>query len=319
MLAQLGLLKRAALSLVALWMLTAGTVVTPAEPDLTARDLQGTWVLRSGDVSVFEFRLFRVGGEWAGTWYRPTEFVTDGEVFWGVVGPIEVRASLHGAEGNGTVELAFEDPKPGEAPDRFTFKIIQADQAEVSFLGFDAEPFSLTRRSSLDPAQIGPWERKSKYAHLRFRPSSNEIQALFKADQDDRVNLTKCSEVCWIGIRGRDRKRRMQAQALIDSGALNSGSDFYAAAFIFQHGETPRDYLKAHILATLAIVRGNVSARWIAAASLDRYLNSTGQAQVFGTQFSTNEGREAQLPFDSGFISERVRQGMGVFPARSGN
>ena len=57
------------------------------------------------------------------------------------------------------------------------------------------------------------------------------------------------------------------------------------AAFIFQHGNNSEDCLFAHILAMEAVLKGSDEAKWIEAATLDRYLQSIGQAQVFGTQY----------------------------------
>jgi hypothetical protein len=72
------------------------------------------------------------------------------------------------------------------------------------------------------------------------------------------------------------------------AGQLISALDFHDAAFIFQHGDTPDDYLLAHILAMEAVVKGDTSSKWIAAATLDRYLMTIGQKQVFGTQYPDN-------------------------------
>ena len=57
------------------------------------------------------------------------------------------------------------------------------------------------------------------------------------------------------------------------------------ASFIFQHGNTVEDCLFAHVLAMEALVKGDESAKWIAAATLDRYLQSIKQPQIFGTQY----------------------------------
>ena len=55
---------------------------------------------------------------------------------------------------------------------------------------------------------------------------------------------------------------------------------------IFQHGTKPEDYLLAHVLATAALRKGGAPlAPGLVAATLDRYLQSIGQPQVFGTQF----------------------------------
>ena len=82
----------------------------------------------------------------------------------------------------------------------------------------------------------------------------------------------------------RDEARREQARILLAKPGHN-GEDYYYAAFIFQHGQKSEDYLFAHILATEAVALGYSRAKWISAATLDRYLEQIGQKQVFGTQF----------------------------------
>ena len=70
---------------------------------------------------------------------------------------------------------------------------------------------------------------------------------------------------------------------MLDQGLLHSGNDFHAAAFVFQHGDVPNNYLLAHVLAMAAQAKEQVpNAGWIAMATLDRYLQKVGQAQVMG-------------------------------------
>lgn len=82
----------------------------------------------------------------------------------------------------------------------------------------------------------------------------------------------------------RDEGRREQARTLLAKPG-HSGEDYYYAAFLFQHGQEADDYLFAHILATEAVALGYGRAKWISAATLDRYLQQIGQKQVFGTQY----------------------------------
>ncbi len=82
----------------------------------------------------------------------------------------------------------------------------------------------------------------------------------------------------------RDESRREQVRTLLAKPG-HSGEDYYYAAFIFQHGQKAEDYLFAHILATEAVALGYSRAKWISAATLDRYLEQIGQKQVFGTQY----------------------------------
>ena len=82
----------------------------------------------------------------------------------------------------------------------------------------------------------------------------------------------------------RDEARREQARMLLSEANL-SGEQYFYAAYLFQHGQSANDYLFAHILATQAIALGYTRAKWISAATLDRYLQQIGQKQVFGTQY----------------------------------
>jgi hypothetical protein len=137
----------------------------------------------------------------------------------------------------------------------------------------------------------------SSLGHPQTIPAPN-LRALFVDDQrdrgvplaDDAVHTLSKSETAklpksnWTDINKRDADRREAARKLLASGN-NTGEDLYYAAFIFQHGQDPNDYLFAHILATEAMARGYDKAIWISAATLDRYLQSIGQKQVFGTQY----------------------------------
>ncbi len=142
-------------------------------------------------------------------------------------------------------------------------------------------------------------------------PSNPEMAAIFKADQADRMH----EPIDWKVVKPADDKRLARTKQLLDAGELRSGDDFYDAAFIFQHGDTPNDYLKAHLLATVAAAKGQPDAPWIAAASLDRYLQRTGKPQVLGTQFSGGaDGKYTQEPYDRTFASDAVRKAMQVPP-----
>jgi hypothetical protein len=138
-------------------------------------------------------------------------------------------------------------------------------------------------------------------------PDNAEMSALFAEDQADR-DVAPGHAIDWPAVHPRDAARRARTQALIDAGALNSGADFYHAAFVFQHGEAPADFLKAHALAIAAAARGYGMAAWIAAASLDRYLLNKGEPQVFGTQFQTpDDGPVTQEPYDRGMLTDGLR------------
>lgn len=116
---------------------------------------------------------------------------------------------------------------------------------------------------------------------------TTEIHELYLADQGDRGGVPGRQAASPDLMSSNDAKRRKRANQLLDSGALKSASDFHDAAFIFQHGDKADDYLLAHVLAMVAVSKGDPRGRWIAAATLDRYLQFIGRPQVFGTQYLT--------------------------------
>lgn len=64
-----------------------------------------------------------------------------------------------------------------------------------------------------------------------------------------------------------------------------------------------------------AMARGRPDASWIAAATLDRYLQSIQQKQIYGTQYSIPAGMPAsQEPYDRTLISDSLRAALGVAP-----
>jgi len=139
------------------------------------------------------------------------------------------------------------------------------------------------------------------------------IKQLFDADQNDRRGAMSMTPEQWKKISERDAERRREAHKLLDSGALKTGEDFEDASFIFQHGDTPQDYLLAHILAMAAMEKGDAQARWIAAATLDRYLQAVKQPQVFGTQYKWTEMKPkphgaTQEPYDKTVVSDVLRR-----------
>ena len=94
-----------------------------------------------------------------------------------------------------------------------------------------------------------------------------------------------------------DEVHRQQVRGLLAKGALHSAEDFSEAAFVFQHGSTPDDYLLAHTLAMVAVRKEMRGSIWIATATLDRYLDSIKQPQIYGTQFHTLKDKPTtQIP-----------------------
>lgn len=118
--------------------------------------------------------------------------------------------------------------------------------------------------------------------------------------------------------------RRAEVRKLLEEGKLTSGEDFSDAALIFQHGQTPEEFLFAHILAVEALIRAGSADKWLAAATLDRYLQAVNRPQVFGTQYPGDKAagntpkpqvdphvmniQRTQQPYDAKLLPDSVRQ-----------
>jgi len=111
---------------------------------------------------------------------------------------------------------------------------------------------------------------------------NQELARLFQEDQSDR---TSEENIDWRVVGPRDKTRQARVKELCRGDLLNTGADYYHAAMVLQHAEAPGDYLLAHELCVVAIAKGNQDAKWLAAASEDRFLMSIGRPQRFGTQY----------------------------------
>ena len=148
-------------------------------------------------------------------------------------------------------------------------------------------------------------------------PADNaEMAALYAADQAVRANIdpVRYRDRAFVEqMNADDAARRIRVRALLDAGALQTGEDYRAAAFIFQHGSTPEDYLLAHSLAVAGAAKGSPGAVWIAAATLDRYLQSIDRKQIYGTQTRMVNGGEPTLePYDRDLLPDALRTASNV-------
>ena len=135
----------------------------------------------------------------------------------------------------------------------------------------------------------------------------NEVHQLYTQDQADR-GVGPAKSLPWEHIDPRDRSRRIRVHELLESNQLKTAEDFHDAAFIYQHGHDPEDYLLAHILAMVAVQKGAAKSLWISAATLDRYLQSIRQPQVFGTQYNcADKSPCTQAPYNIDLVPNQLR------------
>ncbi len=121
---------------------------------------------------------------------------------------------------------------------------------------------------------------------------NSELQGLFRADQDERVNHPDYGTPEYRALRERDAERRKRLESIIASGGLKKPEDNYRAAWILNHGESLEEIWQAHILAKKATELGLSRARWLAAATYDRWLMYQGKPQKYGTQIVPDGKRQ---------------------------
>ena len=142
------------------------------------------------------------------------------------------------------------------------------------------------------------------------------LDELHAADQKDREKVYETT-VAVESLKERDHERRRELVEMIGQGGVNTSNDMYRAAVLFLHGTEPKEFLSAHRLATMAAINGHRPSRWLAAASLDRFLMSIGLPQTYGTQFehSDEDNRyQLRLPIDDTTVLHFEKRFFGVPP-----
>ena len=149
--------------------------------------------------------------------------------------------------------------------------------------------------------------------HQEWSKSNNaELAGITDADQTDRREHPGDLNV----IAGRDALRLTRVKEIVASGALSSAQDYYNAALVLQHGVDVTDYALAHRLASRAVQLDPKlpNARWLAAATKDRWLLKAGKPQQYGTQMQREGGDGAFTlePIDHDAVSDDDRRAAGI-------
>ncbi|SEW24268.1 hypothetical protein [Luteibacter sp. 329MFSha] len=164
-------------------------------------------------------------------------------------------------------------------------------------------------RSSAKEEVAGDWQPGRSYVVGDTDKSNAEIERLYRQDQEIRQK----PPADWSEVSRSDEARRKRTRELIASGSLHTGEDFKEAAFIMQHGTTSDDYLLAHSLALAAMAKGESSAAWIAAATLDRFLWSKNLPQIYGTQSKDDgKGGETSQPYNDNLVNDYLKRQLGA-------
>lgn len=137
-----------------------------------------------------------------------------------------------------------------------------------------------------------------------------ELASLFKADQADRTPGTAPAD--WHETERNDLVRQARVRELLDSGAVKTGRDYFHAAMVYQHAEGAGGVQFAHELAMIGACLGDMSSRWLAAASYDRMLMYLDRPQRFGTQYRSDENGVTKLYKNSDGVTDAMRAAMNV-------
>jgi hypothetical protein len=140
---------------------------------------------------------------------------------------------------------------------------------------------------------------------------SAELLIMYQEDQGDRSG-----NIDWSQVAPRDEARRQRVQEILAAGEIVTAEDHYHAAMVLQHGRAPEDFKLAHELALRASELDPEldSARWLAAAAMDRYLHNIGEPQIYGTQFRKVGGKWTLEPIDETAVTDEERAKWGVPP-----
>jgi hypothetical protein len=140
-----------------------------------------------------------------------------------------------------------------------------------------------------------------------------EILKLVIADQWDRGNdmfgkgqVRSQNTLDWKTIGEHDALRHKIVRELLAADKLKTTNDYSFAALIFQHSGDPSDLMLAHLLSSTAVAMGG-DGKWMMAATMDRYLDSIKQPQIFGTQFRSDGQHWTMEPYNRTTLTDAER------------
>ena len=119
---------------------------------------------------------------------------------------------------------------------------------------------------------------------VRLEARSNELQAIMKRDQEDRIDWEQKTFEQMSEVAIRDEIRRKRVGEIFAEGCFSKPQDYVAAALVYQHGDTSDHFFQSFIWSRRAVELGDLRQKRMMALALDRYLVSIGYKQLFGSQ-----------------------------------
>lgn len=142
-----------------------------------------------------------------------------------------------------------------------------------------------------------------------YSQDNQQLKLMYEEDQSAR----QVTNIDWPKLIKEDCLRQMKLVNLIRQNKLTTANDYFHAAMIFQHGNDSSSYKMACDYSKMAFQMdtSNTNARWLSAASYDRYLISIGKPQIYGTQFVILDKKYYLQEIDTTIVtdSERIYYG----------
>ncbi|MBK5258232.1 MAG: hypothetical protein JJE51_01445 [Thermoanaerobaculia bacterium] len=148
-------------------------------------------------------------------------------------------------------------------------------------------------------------ERCAANAEKFVRESNPELLAAYLGDREDRRG-----EIADVdAVQRRDHARQAVVRIAIERKTLRTADDYLHAALVMHHGSSTAAFALARDLAKKAVSLRPwlAEARWLHATATDRYLQSIGKPQIFGTQYKEVNGRWTLEPFDPTAVGDAER------------
>src|SRR5258708_35717868 len=230
--------------------------LTQADCAQTANDFVGQWVMKLGQRTLLVLTIAppKEGqSPITGFILRPQRFgTTDGHSFSGIDNKIIQEPITRSEIKDGQLTITVQNPN--DPSDKDTYQLSLPDSSHLK-LNMEDVPFepSILARTQAPSTPATDWDISKTYSDEDSAVSNSEMQRIFEEDQKVRqpgVNID------WTAVSKADAERREATQKLLIDGKLHTGEDFERAAFLFQHGSTPNDYLLAHTLAMVAVKKG---------------------------------------------------------------
>jgi hypothetical protein len=131
-----------------------------------------------------------------------------------------------------------------------------------------------------------------------------ELLVLYTEDRQEHGNQAKVNTPEYTAMRLRDLQCRARVTEIIATDDSLSAEDYYHAAWIMNHGDTTADAENAHRLALRSSELGHRPARWLAAASYDRWQMYQGKPQKYGTNYIYDGKKDRLWDVDSSTTDE---------------